>query len=463
MSGQPPAAAAPPRVPRVLFAVVAPLQNFFRTEAAGGIVLMVAAALAVLWANSPFHEGYHHLFEVPLEVRLAGRGLSWPLHHWINDALMAVFFLVAGMEIKRELAVGELRTIQRASLPMLAAVGGMLVPAVIYAGMTRSGPALRGWGVPMATDIAFALGCLSLIRSRVPRSLFVFLTALAIFDDLGAIIVIAIFYGGEMNVGALAAAGGLTAVLVTFSLMRMTRLLPYVVVGSLLWVAVLQSGIHATIAGVIVGLAIPARPSRRQRDVLRDIDAALDPLRAGNAEGSVAALERHLETMQSPLDRLLGGLHTVVAFGIVPLFALANAGVSLKGGASDVTAPVSVGAFLGLVLGKPIGVFAATWAAVRTGFVPRPTNATWLQILGVSALAGIGFTMSLFIGGLAFASHPDLVDKAKIGVFAGSLVSACAGLLLLRLAPADAPTDEHDDRPILVDGPETSDHPDDHG
>jgi NhaA family Na+:H+ antiporter len=425
----------------VLFALVAPLQAFFRLEAAGGILLCAAAALGVALANSPWAERYHHALQLPIELRVGAVAVAWPLHHWINDALMTLFFLVAGMEIKRELTQGELRTFRRAVLPLLAALGGMLAPALIYFTITRGTPAVRGWGIPTATDIAFALGALTFVRGRVPSSLFVFLTALAIFDDLGAILIIALFYGEDVRLGALLAALAITGVLVGLGRLRVQRVSVYAIAGFALWVALLRSGVHATLAGVILGLAMPSRTLRPVHDTLDDLDAAIDILRRESDKnvqsGALAAIERHLESVQAPLDRVIHGVHPLVAYGVVPLFALANAGVTLDAAAARVAlSPASVGSFLGLVVGKPIGVFTATWLAVRLGVSPRPTGATWAQVLGVAVLAGIGFTMSLFVDLLAFGEASPAADAARIGVFAGSLTSALLGLVILRATGA---------------------------
>jgi len=446
----------PARVPRVLFALVRPFQRFFRTQAASGIFLMVTAAVAMLWANSPWHHGYHDLFHTRLHVELGGRGLAWTVHHWINDALMTFFFFVVGMEIKRELVKGELRTLSRAALPAIAALGGMVVPAAIYFAIARGTEAQPGWGIPMATDIAFALGCMALIRTRVPASLFVFLTALAIFDDLGAILVIAVFYGGAIDVVALGAAGALTLTLVALSRGGVQRALPYALLGVALWMALLKSGLHATLAGVILGLTIPAEAPRTSGDVLDDLDAALDSLRRavrtqGTDNTALAAIERHLESVQAPLDRFVHGLHGAVAFGVVPVFALANAGIALSSGAS-LTSPASMGSMLGLVIGKPVGVFGATWLAVRLGLAPKPTGATWREVLGVAMLSGIGFTMSLFVDALAFGGNLPLEDGAKMGVLVGSVVSAVAGMAFLRVVGrVRAATAEESDTPVLID------------
>jgi NhaA family Na+:H+ antiporter len=442
---------------QVLFAIVGPFQAFFQLEAAGGLVMIFNAALALVWANSPLVSIYEAIFHAPVRMTVGGLGIAGTAHHFTNDALLTLFFVVAGLEIKRELAHGELRTWNRAALPLVAAAGGMIVPALIYLAFNPSGPERAGWGIPMATDIAFALGCLALVRRRVPASVFVFLTALAIFDDLGAILVIALFYGGTIDPRYFALAVVITAALALLGRARVQAVWIYAVLGALLWAVVLRSGVHATVAGVIIGLTLPATPRREPREVLDDLDVAVTSLRRdcdrlGVApDGTIAALERHLESVQSPLDRVMHGLHGVVAFGIVPLFALANAGVALQ--ASSVWgSSVTAGVFFGLVVGKPLGVLGATWLALRLRLAPRPTNATWVQLVAASLMAGIGFTMSLFVGNLGLGHMRPLEDQAKLGVLGASLVSAVLGLLVLRKwSPALPP--QTDEVPVVLDVP----------
>lgn len=396
-----------PPLPRALALALRPFQKFFRTESAGGLLLLAATAAAFVWANSSAAEAYHRLLGQKIGIQAFGHGLSWPLHHWINDGLMAVFFLVVGMEIKRELVEGELSEFRRALLPAIAAAGGMLVPALIFLVFNGDGPETRGWGVPVATDIAFALGCLALLKGRVPSSLAVFLTALAIFDDLGAVLVIALFYGHGVELLPLAGAAGTTLLLLGANRLGIKRFWPYIGLGILLWLAFLASGIHATMAGVVLGLCLPVWRAE------------------GNGESSPPE--------PSVLDRLLEVLHPWVAFFVVPLFALANAGVDLRGSSVDILfAPVALGIALGLFFGKQIGIFCALWLAVRLRLCPMPSGASWRQAYGVAVLGGIGFTMSLFIGALAFAGHPLLGMEAKLGILVGSLASAVVGLAFLR-------------------------------
>jgi NhaA family Na+:H+ antiporter len=432
----------PAPLPKALLVVIRPFQAFFRTSVAGGIVLLLATVIALALASSRWASTYEAFFAQPLSIRLGARVVDWPLRHWINDALMTVFFFLVGMEIKRELVVGELRTFGRAVLPAIAALGGMIVPAAIYALVNRGGAGARGWGIPMATDIAFALGCVALVGNRVATSLGVFLTALAIFDDLGAIVVIAVFYGHDVSLAALGAAGAIVLVLVAMNRFGARNPLAYAAVGVALWIAVLGSGIHATIAGVILGLCIPARPAKAPKAILADLNRELDTLcttdENGEEEGAaVAAIERHLEAVQPPLDRIVHALHGWVAFAIVPLFALANAGIALRDVAlADVASKVSVGVALGLFFGKQLGIFAFTAVAVRAGISPKPEGATWKQIYGIAVLGGIGFTMSLFVSGLAFGGGDALGEQAKVGILIGSGTSAVVGLALLMLRPA---------------------------
>ncbi|KUM39849.1 Na+/H+ antiporter NhaA [Pseudomonas sp. EpS/L25] len=372
------------------------LIKFCAAEAAGGIVLMVAAALALVVANSPLADGYF----ASLHWYVGGLSLS----HWINDGLMALFFLLVGLEIKRELAVGQLASWGDRALPGLAALGGMLVPALLYALVNRHDPqTLAGWAIPAATDIAFALGVLSLLGSRVPPSLKVFLSALAILDDLGAVVIIALFYTSDLSTSMLLAAAGLVAVLFVLNRLKVRTLLPYLLVGALLWFCLLRSGIHATLAGVILALFIPL----------------------GDTEADAA----------SPLLRLESALHPWVAFLIVPLFGFANAGVSLAGiSPANLLDPVPLGVALGLFLGKQVGISLLVLLAIRSGLARLPEGASWLQLYGVALLCGIGFTMSLFIGALAFPTAPFLVDEVKIGVLLGSMLSALAGVAVLLFA-----------------------------
>ncbi|TIT21028.1 MAG: Na+/H+ antiporter NhaA [Mesorhizobium sp.] len=388
--------------------LVSMLREFLDSEAAGGLILMAAAALALIVANSPLGEAYFsalHAYLGPLSVS-----------HWINDGLMAVFFLLVGLEIKREMLDGQLSTWPRRVLPGIAAAGGMAVPALVYVAINRNNPAaLSGWAIPTATDIAFALGVLSLLGSRVPGSLKIFLTALAIIDDLGAVLIIAVFYTSGLSLAYLGAAFAVIALLVVLNRMRVLTLLLYILLGIVLWVLVLKSGVHATLAGVALALTIPLKispGSGHDRD-------------------------------HSPLHRLEHGLHKIVAFFVIPIFGFANAGVSLGGlSAAALAEPLTLGVAAGLVAGKLVGVFGSSALAIRLGFADLPVNAGWLHMVGISLLCGIGFTMSLFIGLLAFASDVALQDAVKVGILAGSFIAAILGAAVLLVAPAADGTDE---------------------
>ncbi|MBZ6077675.1 Na+/H+ antiporter NhaA [Microvirga puerhi] len=380
------------------------MRRFFDSEASGGILLMGVTILALVVANSPLSGAYFGILKTYV------LGLS--VQHWINDALMAVFFLLVGLEIKREFLDGQLSTWPRRILPGIAALGGMVVPALVYIAVTWTDPVLRaGWAIPAATDIAFALGVLSILGARVPTSLKIFLTALAILDDLGAIIIIALFYTSDLAVPMLGLAGLCLAALIALNRFGIARILPYLAIGALMWFFVLKSGIHATLAGVALALTIPLHPEPKKT----------------RAE-------------DSPLHRLEHAIQPWVAYAIIPIFGLANAGLSFEGfSLSSLVSPLPMGVALGLFLGKQIGVYGAILAAGRLGLADLPAGASRLQCYGVALLCGIGFTMSLFIDALAFGGRNDLIDSAKIGVLAGSFLSALCGFLVLRFAPRPAP------------------------
>lgn len=430
--------------------IVSPFARFARTESAGGIVLIAATLLAIGWANSPWGESYHHLWESLLTVGVGPFALTYPLHYWINDGLMAVFFFLVGLEIKREFLVGELASLKRASLPIAAALGGMVVPAALYMLLNAGGEGAQGWGIPMATDIAFALGVLALLGPRIPLSLKVFLAALAIVDDLGAVLVIAVFYTASINWTALAVGFVLLGTLVVANRLQARSPLIYLFVGIVVWVAFLKSGVHATVAGVLLAMTIPARTRIDTAEFLSRGRRILDYFDAAGQEGknvltnkaqqaAVQEMESACESAQAPLQRIEHDLHYWVAFGIIPIFALANAGVDLGGDlGAAFSNSVTLGIILGLVVGKPVGITLFAYAAVRSGLADLPASVTWRAIRGVSLLGGIGFTMSLFIAGLAFPGHPELNEDAKIGIFVASLVAGVAGWLILRGFRPDA-------------------------
>ena len=406
--------------------------RLFHFQAAGGIVMLVAAVVAVVWANSPWQESYHALLESHTRVEFGDLlVLDEGLGEWINDALMVVFFFVVGLEIKRELVVGELRRPGAVVLPIMAALGGMAVPAVIYALFNAGGEGSAGWGIPMATDIAFAVGVVSLLGRHVPSSLKIFLLTLAIVDDIGAIVVIAVFYTSQISLGWLAVSGGIVVLLFVMRMMRVWYTPVYLAVGIAFWLALFESGVHATIVGVVMGMFAPARPLMSR--------AGFNPiLQRLFAEGSVStpvARETVFEVREtvSVADRLADFLHPWTSFLIIPVFALANAGVELSGDALSeaLRSPVTIGVVTGLVVGKIVGVVSFTWLAVRLGWCELPRGATWAQILGIGGVAGIGFTVSLFITNLAFESA-EMADQAKIGILIASTVAALVGAAILR-------------------------------
>jgi len=423
--------------------ILRPFQEFFRIEASSGIILLACTAVALVWANSPWAEGYFNLWLTKLTIDIGGFGLSKPLILWINDGLMAIFFFFVGLEIKREVLIGELSSPGKASLPIAAAIGGMLVPAAIYALINRGGPGAAGWGIPMATDIAFALGVLALLGKRVPLSLRIFVTALAIVDDLGAVLVIALFYTSEITWLWLAIGGGFLLLMILANWLGARHPLVYGLLGIGLWYAFLKSGVHATIAGVLGAMTIPAaaRINTRQfvewgREVLDEFERCCtgesnhDHKTTLSQRSLLQAMETAVNHAEAPLQRLEHGLEYPVAYVIMPIFALANAGVRLGGG-SNLFHPVSLGIIAGLILGKQLGITFFTWLNVRLGLATLPEGVTWRHIYGVSWLAGIGFTMSLFIAGLAFGASP-LLDTAKVGILAASVVAGVVGWLILR-------------------------------
>lgn len=418
------------------------IKDFVDVQRFGGMLLGVCSAAAVLWANSPWGAAYHHLWEMEVGLTLGRMSFDLPLHAWISDALMAVFFFVVGLEIKRQILVGELSSPRQAALPLIAALGGMIAPAGIYLLANPSGPAHAGWGVPIATDIAFALFTINLLGRRVPFALQIFLTALAIADDLGSILVIGLFYTDHLALDWLALAGLFFGLMYLTNRLGIFNVVIYLVLGLGLWVALAGSGVHATLAGVLAAITIPAR-GRLRIDLFEvGVEFLLEKLHTlqRKTKDVLASeeLEETLETFQDialaaepPCQHLEYRLQPWVTLLILPLFALANAGISLEAGLSSLTeSGIALGVGLGLALGKSTGILVSSWLAVRFGLVNLPAGVTWLQLYGVGWLAGIGFTMSLFVTGLAFNSE-FLAAQAKIGIFTGSLVSALVGLGIL--------------------------------
>jgi Na+:H+ antiporter, NhaA family len=430
--------------------ILSPFEQFLRRTTAGGIVLIATTVVALALATVFGADVMHRFTEQPLGFSAGGRPrLELSLHQWINDGLMSLFFLLVGLELKREILVGELSSLKDAALPVIAAIGGMVLPALIYLAFTAGTPAASGWGIPMATDIAFAVGILVLLAWRIPRNLIVFLTALAIADDLGAVLVIALFYTADLNLGALGIAAALFAVLVLFNRGGVRHPLPYALVGVLLWLAVHESGVHATLAGILLALTIPARPAhtpehfeRRIEELeaafradRRDEDTSDDPLSNSRMAAIAEAMERSAATVQSPLQRIEHDLTPWVTFMVIPIFALSNAGIDLLAVAwrEALTHDVTLGVIGGLVIGKFAGISLFSWVAVRFGVARLPSGVRWAHLLGAAWLAGIGFTMSIFISQLAF-DDPALVEEAKLGILLGSALSALVGLLWLYLA-----------------------------
>ncbi len=393
------------------------IKKFLQLEASGGILLLIAAALAMVLNNSGFAEIYQTFLDTPGEIRIGALYIAKPLFLWVNDGLMAIFFFMIGMEVKREILVGELSELSQVALPAIAGLGGIVVPAGMYYLLTMDDPlAVQGWAIPTATDIAFALGILAMVGPRVPTALKLFLMTLAIIDDLGAIIIIALFYTSELSTTSLSVAAGAIVWLFLLKWRKVTTIAPYLMVGIILWVAVLKSGVHATLAGVILGLFIP----------LKSVDSD------GQEE--------------SPLDRMIHELHPIVAFGILPLFAFVNAGVNLSGmSASDLLTGIPFAIAMGLFFGKQIGVFGFSLIAIMLGVCKKPEGSNWGQIYGVSILCGVGFTMSLFVGSLAFEdtglgySRPD-----RLGIIIGSLAAGVLGFIVLKLATGKATKTETD-------------------
>jgi len=416
--------------------------RFFRSEAAGSVLLLAATLAALAWANSPWADLYDRLLHARLGISWGGSVHALSLHHWVNDGLMALFFFVVGLEIKRELAVGQLSTLRSAVLPVSAAVGGLLLPALLYVALNAGGPGARGWGVPMATDIAFALGVLALLGSRVPVGLKVFLTALAIADDLGAVAVISTFYTDQIHVVPLAVAGLTLACLFLLARMGFQRVAVYLPLALVVWVATLLSGVHATVAGVLLALLVPVRARiepgqflgtlRRQLSELEAVPLSRDSMVLD--KGQLASIEDIHDATGKFLPAgiaLEHALHPWTAFAILPLFALFNAGVKLDGtGLGAITSPVSLGVLAGLFVGKQVGITFASWVAVRLGAADLPPGVTFAQIWGAGILGGIGFTMSIFVSGLAFGEG-GLLATAKLAILTASALAGIAGFAIL--------------------------------
>jgi NhaA family Na+:H+ antiporter len=424
---------------KVFDKIVSPFEEFIHHETTAGFLLMGCAVIALIVANSPLLDAYQHLLHMPVGIALGGLELSKTLHHWINDGLMALFFFVVGLEIKREILVGELSDPRQAAMPIIAAIGGMVVPALVFFLVNTDPAGAKGWGVPMATDIAFAVGVLVLLGTRIPKTLLTFLVALAIVDDLGAVIVIALFYTESIDISALVSAAVFLAILIVFNRAGIRTPLSYFIVGIFLWLAMLKSGIHATLAGVLTALTISAttkyRPdnfSQLVRTLMDTFDSKHVPgisiMRNDEQRSILQTLENGVHMVETPLQRLEHSMHLPVAFIIIPIFALANAGIPIDfpNLGNTVTHPVTLGVMAALVLGKVLGIAGCYWIAIKAGIGSLPAGTTFSQIIGVGFLGGIGFTMSIFIAELGFAGNPEMLLMAKTGVLFASL---CAGII----------------------------------
>ncbi|GAA1514561.1 Na+/H+ antiporter NhaA [Nocardioides humi] len=425
--------------------VARPLRDFLRIESAGSVLLLAATVAALLWVNLPFDgwaSAYDHFWHTPLALELGDWRIEESLQHWVNDGLMTVFFFVVGLEIKYELVHGDLRDPRTAALPIVAAVGGMAVPALLYAAIAGHGEGSSGWGIPMATDIAFAVGVLGLLGRRIPSAARLFLLTLAIVDDIGAILVIALFYTADLSLGWLALALGLLALMALLRAARVWAIPVYAVLGVAAWFALLQSGVHATLAGVAAGLLTPAVALLRPEVAT---SAAVESLRDRTLDADELDRLRFLTAESVPVvERLQARLHPLSSYVVLPVFALANAGVALGDGVlgEALRSQVVLGIGAGLVLGKPLGIALACLLAVRLGLARMPAGTSWSQLIGVGAVAGIGFTVSLFIAGLSFPDSPLLTAEAKVGILVASAVAAVVGVLMLLAAGRRRPGEE---------------------
>lgn len=421
-----------------------PFEHFLHAQTTTGLILIFMTILALILANSPLAESYAHFFHTKVDFSVGDSKLSQTVHHWINDGLMAIFFFIIGLEIKREIMVGELSNIKVALLPILAAIGGMVFPALIYITINADTPGAVGWGIPMATDIAFAISALVLLGKRVPPALVTFLVALAIVDDLGAVLVIALFYTEQIHTLPLMLAGAMFLVMVVFNRFGIHMILPYFIVGLLMWFFMLESGVHATIAGVIAALAIPSKPKRAPGSFRADSRVLLDEYdtypvdeKDGMNERQKAILlklEDNINEIGTPAARLENDLHLPVALIVIPLFALANAGIAIDFSSIGTTimTPVSLGIIAGLILGKVLGIFGVAWLAIKLKMATIPKDSSMNQIFGVAFLGGIGFTMSIFVAELGFMGNPELIFQAKVGILAASLFAGLFGYSWLR-------------------------------
>ncbi len=432
--------------------ILTPFEDFIHRQTTSGMLLMGTAILALILANGPLAEHYAHILHNHITLGVGGWKLDMTIHHFVNDALMALFFFVVGLELKREILVGELANLRNAVLPIGAAIGGMVVPALIYYAINPEGGAARGWGVPMATDIAFAIGALALLASRVPKALITFLVALAIVDDLGAVMVIAVFYTETIATTPMIMVGLLFALMIAFNLMGFRKPTPYFLVAMLLWYALLLSGVHATLAGILCAFAIPATPkykpelfSQHVKELMQRFDASHEPGKSimtnDKLRAVVQTLENGVHSVEAPLQRLEHDWHLPVAYLVIPIFALTNAGIPLNLGTmgETITHPVFAGVTMGLILGKFIGIAGVSWLMLKLKIAQLPKDTSFSQIAGVSLLAGIGFTMSIFVAELGFVGEPEYLLMAKTGILGASVVAGITGFVWLYLVSKPNP------------------------
>jgi len=421
-----------------------PFEHFIHAQTTTGLVLMVMTIIALILANTPMTETYASFFHTKVDLHIGSWKLSHNIHHWINDGLMAIFFFIIGLEIKREILMGELSSIKMAILPILSAIGGMALPALIYWSINSGGTGANGWGIPMATDIAFAISALVLLSNRVSPSLVTFLVALAIVDDLGAVIVIAVFYTDQIHLLPLILSAVSFLIMVAFNRFGIHMILPYFIVGLFMWFFMLESGVHATIAGVIAAMAIPSRPKQtpidftmHTKNLLDEYDnypIATDHVMHEKQKAILLNIKDRIDAVGSPSARLEHDLHLPVALVVIPLFALANAGISIDFSSigATIVSPVSLGIIFGLILGKVLGIFGVAWLTIKLGIAKLPDKSSMSQIFGVAFLGGIGFTMSIFVADLAFLGSPELIFQAKVGILAASLFAGLFGYLWLK-------------------------------
>lgn len=424
--------------------IATPFEHFLHAQTTTGLVLAFMTVLALILANSPFSQIYLDFFHIKVDFNIGSWALSNTIHHWINDGLMGIFFFIIGLEIKREITAGELSNLKVAILPIIAAIGGMVFPALIYLYFNAGGEGANGWGIPMATDIAFAISALVLLGKRVPTALVTFLVALAIVDDLGAVLVIAIFYTDTINMLALGLSGTMFFVMITLNRFGIHAILPYLIIGLLMWFFMLESGVHATIAGVLAALTIPSKPKKTPESFSKDTmnlikEYEKHPREENNMMGEnqkalLINIKDKIDAVGTPAARLEHSLHLPVALVIIPLFALANAGIVIDFSSigSTILEPISLGIIAGLVLGKVIGIFGLSWLAIKLKIAQLPKGSTMSQIFGVSFLGGIGFTMSIFVADLAFVASPEFILQAKVGILCASLFAGLFGFFWLK-------------------------------